>query len=115
MVEAIKEEAVKNWPLLLLVLAMTGGGTSLGNIVFGGGDSDQCGSIDDLKSEVQLMRLDVKELTIASRQFVTIPMEVTIWDRAGRELRKISPEWQGPDIPEIRRIHFLDERGVVKQ
>ena len=40
MVEAIKEEATKNWPLLLLVLLMTGGGTSLGNLVFGGGDSD---------------------------------------------------------------------------
>ena len=33
MVEAIKEEATKNWPLLLLVLVMTGGGTSLGNLV----------------------------------------------------------------------------------
>ena len=60
------------------------------------------------------MRLDVKELTIASRQFVTIPMEVTIWDRAGRELRKISPEWQGPDIAEIRRVHYYDDRGAHK-
>lgn len=108
MVEAIKEEATKNWPLLLLVLAMTGGGTSLGNMLTGGGGCDQASSIERLSG-------DVRELTYAVRQSWTVPMEVTAWDKAGRELRKTIADWQGPDVPEIRRTHFLDERVGAKQ
>ena len=107
MVEAIKEEATKNWPLLLLVLLMTGGGTSAGNLLTGG-NSDQQESIERLSE-------DMRELTFAVRQAWTLPMEVTAWDKAGRELRKTITDWQGPDVPEIRRTHFLDERVGGKQ
>lgn len=103
--EQLNDKPMLPWAgISLLIGALTtGGGTSLGNILTGGGGSDQTSSIERLSG-------DVRDLTYAVRQSWTVPMEITAWDKAGRELRKTITEWQGPDVAEIRRAHYYDER-----
>lgn len=99
MVERLKADIQEKWPMLLLVLAVTGGGTSLGNLATGGNNDEAFQQLTTLSS-------NVRELTYVVRSSWSVPMEVSAWDRAGRELRKTIPEWQGPDVIEIRKVHM---------
>lgn len=93
MVEQLKNELIDRWPLLTLVLLLSGGGSSLGNFLTGS------------SGEISTLTEEFRELKYTVQSAWSVSMEMSAWDRAGRELRKNYPDWVGPDVIEIKKLH----------